>query len=207
MKFPKTKLLKKALARNLLKDLDESWQGFTVSGPEIYPISDDEDIEEETDDPEDKKDVEFGTFRYILARYQPDVECIKESCIFSNFRVDVETCILIHSVNFFKEHFNTNDDEYAACLRECTKIHEYAHSDAFFPIACNLWEHLLNDLKILDCCGNNIDSCRDGFIKRFEIFKLALKDELVPTEDDAKQDTKSCESTCLPLIVMEVNNE
>ena len=207
MKLPKAKLLKKALSRNLLKDLDESCPGLTVTGPEIYEVSDDEDLVFEEDDPEDKKDIEFGKFSYILARYQPDVECIKESCIFSNFRLDVETCILLHSVNFYKEHFNTNDDVYAACLRECTKIHEFAHSDSFFPVLCNLWKQLLNDLKILDCCGNNTDACRDGFIKRFEIFKLALKDELEPTEDEAAQDTKSCENTCLPKIVMEVNNE
>jgi hypothetical protein len=184
MNFPKTKLLKKAMARNLLKDLEESCQGLTVTGPEIYPVSDDVDLVWEEDDPEDKKDVEFGTFRYILARYMPNANCENEKCIFYNFRVDVETCILIHSVNFFKEHFNTNDDEYAACLRECTKIHEFAHSDAFFPIACDLWKHLLNDLKILTCCGKNIETCLDGFDKRYEIFKLDLKGQMVLTEDD-----------------------
>jgi hypothetical protein len=197
MKFPKAKLLKKAMARNLLKSTEESCEGLTVTGPEIYEVSDDEDLAVEEDDPEDKRDVEFGAFRYIKALYKPKAECKEESCIFSNARLDIETCILIHSMNFYKEHFHTNDDEYAACLRECTKIHEFAHSDAFFPIACDLWKHLLNDLKILTCCDKNTEMCLAGFDKRYEIFELDLSDQMLLTEDEAEHDTKSCEKTCL----------
>jgi len=158
---------------------------------------------EETEVPDDvllsypppKDAIDFGVFKIQYNFLPYGYSCENEKCKFSNLRLEVDTCILIHSVNFYMEKYKFAKD-CAECFRKCTLDHENFHADSYFSIACEEWINFLNKLDSIHCCEGK--DCTDKFYEYYLEFRTNISNKSNKQHKDVLDDQdKECEDKCL----------
>jgi hypothetical protein len=138
--------------------------------------------------------TDFGSFHFQYNFFTFEYSCENDKCKYTDFRLEVDSCILVQSVNFYMEKYKFTED-CAKCFRKCTLYHENAHANSFFPIACEEWINFLNKFDSIPCCKDK--DCTDTFYEYLSEFKKKIKSELEKEHDTLKVKDRECQSKCL----------
>jgi hypothetical protein len=110
-----------------------------IFNTDVREIEDDEYIKY----PPPKDGVDFGGFTLQYDFQEYTYQCKDDLCKYSDFKLIVDSCIVIHKPSFYEKVLNL-PAKCAACYQQCTLNHENAHVNSFFPVACEEWINFLN---------------------------------------------------------------
>jgi hypothetical protein len=161
-----------------------------IFNTDVREIEDDEYIKY----PPPKDAIDFGgfTFQYDFQEYT--YECKDDLCKYSDFKLIVDSCIVIHKPSFYEKVYNL-PAKCASCYQQCTLNHENAHVNSFFPVACEEWINFLNKFDTLPCCKNK--DCKDQFYEHLAEFRKNVKNRLNEEHKVLDIKDKECQSSCL----------
>jgi hypothetical protein len=161
-----------------------------IFNTDVIEIEDDEYIIY----PPPKDAVDFGGFAREYQFQKFKAECKDDLCEYPDFKLIVDSCIVIHKTSFYEKIFNL-PAKCAACYQQCTLNHENAHVNSFFPIACEEWINFLDKFDTLPCCKNG--DCKDQFYEHYGKFIKNINSKVNEEHKVLVVKDKECRASCL----------